>query len=106
MNRDLIYRLLKIIKFNGNIWEFVGQGYQFGQIALFFDKLKLENYIEFTDDKIVVSSLGEVFIQDFEAENKNKKCSKLILSRSEMWSKPIGIFSIYIPKKKSYVVLK
>lgn len=100
MNKHLVYRLLKIIKHNGNIWELVNAGYEFGQLTHFIDTLKADDYISTDDDaRIVVSPTGDAFINGFETNNNIKQYSKWILPRVEMWQKPISKFDVYIPKE-------
>ena len=45
MDEQLTYQLLKIMKHNGNVWELISGGYEFGQVAFFLDTLKQEHYI-------------------------------------------------------------
>lgn len=35
MDEQLTYQLLKIMKHNGNVWELISGGYEFGQVAFF-----------------------------------------------------------------------
>lgn len=99
MDEQLTYQLLKIMKHNGNVWELVHDGYEFGQVAYFLDKLKENNYISSDENgKITITPIGEAFLSGFEANNSIKKYSKWILPRNEMWHKPAGSTFIYVPK--------
>lgn len=99
MKEQLIYQLLKILKHNGNVWDLIREGYEFGQITFFVDDLLCKKYIS-TDmsGKTTITPIGEAFISGFESNNGIQNYSKWILPRSEMWSKPMGQASIYIPK--------
>jgi hypothetical protein len=100
MNEHLLYQLLKIIKFNGNIWELIDSGYEFGQVTHFIDSLSIEGYTTINEQaKTVITPAGDIFIKDFEARHKVKQYSKWILPRNEMWKKPIAKNYIYIPKE-------
>lgn len=100
MNENLLYQLLKIIKYNGNIWELINDGYEYGQVSYFIDSLKQEKYIYTTKDgKNLLSDNGNEFIVNFESNNNIKKYSKWILPRKEMWHSPISDSYIYIPKE-------
>ena len=92
MDEQLTYQLLKIMKHNGNVWELISGGYEFGQVAFFLDTLKQEHYIALDETD------GEAFLFRFEENNHIKRYSKWVLPRSEMWSKPAGSSFIYIPK--------
>lgn len=100
MNEQLIYQLLKILKYNGNVWDIINNGYEFGQVTYFIDDLKAKNYIS-TDEtgKTSVTPIGDAFISGFEADNSIRQYSKWVLPRSEMWHKPVGAAYIYIPQK-------
>lgn len=100
MNEQLIYQLLKILKHNGNVWDIINSGYEFGQVAYFIDDLKAKNYIS-TDEsgKTSLTSIGDTFISGFEANNNVRQYSKWILPRNEMWHKPVSATFIYIPQK-------
>lgn len=99
MDEQLTYQLLKIMKHNGNVWELVHSGYEFGQVTYFLDKLKENNYISSDENgRITITPIGEAFLSGFEANNSIKKYSKWILPRNEMWHKPAGSTFIYIPK--------
>lgn len=99
MNDNLIYQLLKIIHHNGNIWEIINDGFEFGQISHFIDLLKNEKYIITDQDgKTILTETGIAYISGFEANNKIKKYSKWILPRKEMWHSPVSDSYIYIPK--------
>ena len=96
---QLTYQLLKIMKYNGNIWELVHGGYEFGQVAYFLDKLKENHYIcADANGKITITPIGEAFLSGFEANNSIKKYSKWVMPRNEMWNKPAGSTFIYVPK--------
>lgn len=100
MDERLTYQLLKIMKYNGNIWELNYSGYEFGQIAYFLDLLKEKEYIRSDETgKTSITPIGEAFLSGFEANNSVKRYSKWILPRNEMWSKPVGATFIYIPKE-------
>ena len=99
MSEQLIYQLLKIIKHNGNIWELINAGYEFGQATYFIDAIVERGYI-FSDssDRITVTDIGNAFISGFEANNSIRQYSKWILPCSEMWHRPISESYIYVPK--------
>lgn len=100
MNEHLLYQLLKIIKHNGNIWEIINSGYEFGQITHFIDALSSEGYTSINEKaKTIVTPVGEAFIKGFEAHHEIKQYSKWILPRNEMWQKPLAKNQIYVPKK-------
>ena len=99
MDEQLTYQLLKIMKHNGNVWELISGGYEFGQVAFFLDTLKQERYITVDETgKTLITPSGEAFLSHFEENNHIKRYSKWVLPRSEMWSKPAGPSFIYIPK--------
>ena len=99
MDEQLTYQLLKIMKHNGNVWELISVGYEFGQVAFFLDTLKQEHYIALDETgKTLITPDGEAFLFRFEENNHIKRYSKWVLPRSEMWSKPAGSSFIYIPK--------
>ena len=98
MDEQLTYQLLKIMKHNGNVWELISGGYEFGQVAFFWDTLKQEHYIALDETgKTLITPDGEAFLSRFEENNHIKRYSKWVLPRSEMWSKPAGSSFIYIP---------
>ncbi|MBQ4546676.1 MAG: hypothetical protein IJA17_05905 [Oscillospiraceae bacterium] len=100
MNESLIYQLLKIIHHNGNIWELISDGYEFGQVSFFIDSLKENKYIFTAEDgKTKLTDSGIAYIAGFEANNKVEKYSEWILPRREMWHSPISDSYIYVPKK-------
>ena len=45
MDERLLYQLLNIVKHNGNIWDIISEGYEFGQIAYLMDILKERGYL-------------------------------------------------------------
>ena len=99
MDEQLTYQLLKIMKHNGNVWELISGGYEFGQVAFFLDTLKQEHYIALDEiGKTLITPDGEAFLSRFEENNHIKRYSKWVLPRSEMWSKPVGSSFIYIQK--------
>lgn len=99
MDEQLTYKLLKIMKHNGNVWELIYSGYEFGQVAFFLDMIKHNQYISIDETgKASISSAGETFITEFESNNCIKQYSKWILPRNEMWQKPVNPAFIYIPK--------
>lgn len=99
MNDSLKYQLLKIIHHNGNIWELINDGFEFGQVSYFIDSLKSEKYIFTTDEgKTNLTETGIAYVSGFEANNKVEKYSKWILPRREMWHSPVSDSYIYIPK--------
>lgn len=99
MNESIMYQLLVIIQHNGNIWELINDGYEFGQVSFFIDSLKKDNYITSKEDgRIVLTELGTAYINGFEANNKIEKYSKWILPRREMWHTPVSTSYVYIPK--------
>lgn len=99
MTDDLKYQLLKIIHHNGNIWELINGGYEFGQVSYFIDSLKTDNYIfTTTEGKTQLTEAGAAYITGFETNNKIEIHSKWILPRREMWHSPVSDSYIYIPK--------
>ena len=100
MNEQLLYRLLKIIKHNGNIWDIIGEGYEFGQITYILDTLKNRGHL-LTDEigKTSVTELGEAYLAGYEANQGIRNYSKWVLPRSEMWHAPMKLSEIYIPKE-------
>ena len=99
MDEQLTYQLLKIIKHNGNVWELIHSGYEFGQVTYFLDMLKQNQYISSDETgKTSITPIGEAFLSGFEANNNVKQYSKWILPRNEMWHKPASSTFIYIPK--------
>lgn len=100
MKEQLLYQLLKILKHNGNVWDLINEGYEFGQVTHFVDELQTENYISTdAEGKTHITAIADAFILGFEANNGIRNYSKWILPRSEMWHKPIGLTSIYVPKE-------
>ena len=100
MKEQLLYQLLKILKHNGNVWDLINEGYEFGQVTHFMDELQAKNYIATASSgKTSITPVGDAFIIGFEANNNIQNYSKWILPRSEMWNKPISLTSIYIPKE-------
>ena len=62
MDEQLTYQLLKIMKHNGNVWELISGGYEFGQVAFFLDTLKQEHYIALDETgKTLITPDGEAF---------------------------------------------
>lgn len=60
MDEQLTYQLLKIMKHNGNVWELISGGYEFGQVAFFLDTLKQEHYIALDETgKTLITPDGE-----------------------------------------------
>jgi hypothetical protein len=99
MNEHLMYQLLKIIECNGNVWELIDSGYEFGQVTHFIDSLSIEGYTEINEQaKTIVTIAGDRFIKEFETNHKIKQFSKWILPQNEMWKKPLAKNYIYIPK--------
>ena len=99
MNEYITYQLLKIIKHNGNIWDLIDDGYEFGQVTYFINCLKKLNYIHTNQNGITtITGDGQDYIVNFETSNKITKYSKWILPRKEMWHKPVPQSCIYIPK--------
>ena len=99
MNEQLIYQLLIILKHNGNIWELINKGYEFGQVTHFIDELRERRYISNDETgKVFITPVGAAFISKFEATNSIRKYSKWILPRSDMWRKPMKETEVYIPK--------
>ena len=99
MTEQLKYQLLIILQHNGNVWELINKGYEFGQVTHFIDTLQEDGYI--SNDaigKTFITPVGHAFISGFEASNKIQKYSKWILPRSDMWYKPLKPTEIYIPK--------
>ena len=91
MDEQLTYQLLKIMKHNGNVWELISGGYEFGQVAFFLDTLKQKHDIALDETgKTLITPDGEAFLSRFEENNHIKRYSKWVLPRSEMWSKPAG----------------
>lgn len=100
MDKQLTYQLLKLIKHNGNVWELIYEGYEFGQITYFLDTLNEKRYISTNETgKTFITLTGENFLSQFESDNGIKQYSKWILPRNEMWHKPINPTFIYIPKE-------
>ena len=99
MKEQLLYQLLKILKYNGNVWDLINEGYEFGQVTHFIDELQTKSYIS-TDatGKTSVTPIGDAFIVGFEANNNIRNYSKWIMPRSEMWNKPMDLMAVYIPK--------
>ena len=100
MDEQLTYQLLKIMKHNGNVWELIYEGYEFGQVTYFLDTLKEKQYIS-TDGtgKTSITPIGEAFLSGYEGNNSVKQYSKWILPRNEMRHKPVSSTFIYIPKE-------
>lgn len=100
MNRKVKYQLLKLILSNGNILEFVNQGYEFGQITKFLDILSEEGSTSFnSENKLVVTEYGREFMKEFAEENNLKNASKWILPQESKWTTPMRQLDIYLPKK-------
>lgn len=100
MDDKLIYQMVKIIEHNGNILDITQQGYEFGQVMSFVDKLKELKYIQYDESlKIIVSEIGKAFLRGYESNNDIKRYSKWILPQGEMWGKPLNKLDIYIPKE-------
>ncbi len=100
MNEQLLYQLLKIIQHNGNIWDIIGEGYEFGQITYLLDILKERIYLS-TDEngKTAVTDSGKAYILGYEANEKIPQYSRWVLSQSNMWYAPMKETEIYIPKE-------
>ena len=100
MEEKLIYQLLVIIKNNGNIWDIIGKGYEFGQIAHVLDELKERHYLfENETGSIAVTEEGKAYISGYEANQGMRKYSKWILPNIDMWHVPLSKTDVYIPKK-------
>ncbi len=100
MNEQLLYQLLKIIRHNGNIWDIICEGYEFGQITYLLDVLKERVYLS-TDEsgKTVVTGSGEAYIRGYEANEKIPKYSRWVLPQSNVWHTPMKESEIYVPKE-------
>ena len=100
MDEQLTYQLLKIMKHNGNVWELIYSGYEFGQVTYFLDALKEKQYISSDETgKTSITPIGEAFLSGFEANNNVKQYSKWILPR-DATNLPVQLLFIF-PKGNS-----
>lgn len=100
MDERLLYQLLNIVKHNGNIWDIIDEGYEFGQITYLMDTLNDRGYLLIdTSGKVIVTETGEAYISGYEANLGIKKYSRWILPCSSMWHTPMKETEIYVPKK-------
>lgn len=100
MDERLLYQLLNIVKHNGNIWDIISEGYEFGQIAYLMDILKERGYLSVDfSGKVIVTETGNAYLSVYEANQGIQKYSKWVLPYSEMWHTPMKETEIYIPQE-------
>ena len=100
MDEKLLYQLLNIVKHNGNIWDIISEGYEFGQITYLLDTLKERRYLAIDSlGKVVVTESGNAYLSGYEANQGMKKYSKWVLPCSDMWHTPMKENEIYVPKE-------
>lgn len=98
MNENLRYKVLKILRYNGNILDLSTDGYQYSQIAEFIKELRKNDYLVSENYRYLLSPKGSEFIAEYERNNHIKQESKALLPNISMWKKPMSKFDIYISR--------
>jgi hypothetical protein len=86
MNDNLLLLFLQLIKKNGNVKSLLEHGYDYAQISRNIKLLKNENYIEYLNDSLNITTKGENKIRQI-----NNKFNR---TGSERWISPQENFKI------------
>lgn len=96
-NEDLIL-LLQLIKKNGNIDNMIKQGYQYSQVAKFISHLIENNYVVFTDERILLSVKGDELLKSLNKKFQRKNSESFISPQLEYkLDVKKNIYDIYLP---------
>lgn len=97
MTEELMYSILSVVDYSGDLMSFISRGYEFSQITTFFDNLQSQDMMHFDQGILVVTQKGRHFMQDYEKVHKLKPDSKWLLRQEYFWRDPLPLDAIYIP---------
>lgn len=99
MNEKYIYLLLSIIKFNGNVKRLTNEGLKFHEVANLTSDIILNGYAEYSEDKLILTDVGETYFAKLEVSYKNRNKSQWIKKEEKSIITKIDKDFIYLPNQ-------
>lgn len=99
MKATHLYRLLRVISTNGNIYSLAHHGFRLSQVAEMLFQAEQENYIDDTEDGYVLTTLGKEFIHKNSLSFDRGGSRNWIVKQSQFQVTPIGFYDIFLPRR-------
>jgi hypothetical protein len=100
MEDKVLFKILLIIKGNGDITQFLRDGYTYGQIANFINELKERELVDFNEEKrFSISSKGSKELERLNNKYGRKNSDKWIVTEDSSRIEKLGKNQIYLPNR-------
>jgi predicted transcriptional regulator len=101
MQDSILFKILVIVKGNGNITSLLKDGYKYGQIANFMNELVVQEYVEKKVDKgVVISEKGVEKLNQLNKKYKRDNSDRWITPDFKNIIEKIGDNDVYLPNQK------
>lgn len=98
MNTNTMVTLLRIIKNNGGISSLQSAGYTYTQINALLYEAITKRYVSSENNGLSITDAGEKFIKEYLEMESSNILNRWVEKRPEYFSKPLGLYDIFLPK--------
>lgn len=99
-NTEQIFKLLQIVRVNGNIYFLLNNGFDFNKLMQTLEHLKSLHKIEIDGDNLRLTREGEIYFRKISACLKKRGLYKYLCSDNAQRIIQLSPEEIYIPKKR------